>query len=168
MAAVINADPGTVAVLPAGTMRQFSWSGPAPVLDPLPRWVRADVLTTGDLTISGATVPGEGDHAREVQAAVASRTRSRRAHPRRGGVAGRRIGHSRRHGLGCKDFRAAAGGSTATVTWRCTGSAATAAGAPAGRRLAVLVAHLAWLAMLIVGAVGSVSRYLVGSRRRTD
>ena len=39
----------------------------APVLDPLPRWVRADVLTTGDLTISGTTVPGEGNRAREVQ-----------------------------------------------------------------------------------------------------
>jgi hypothetical protein len=37
------------------------------VLDPLPRWVRADVLTTGDLTIAGRTVPGEGDRAREVQ-----------------------------------------------------------------------------------------------------
>nr|WP_246540966.1 hypothetical protein [Mycobacterium spongiae] len=67
VAAVINAHPGTVAVLPAGTMRRFSWAGPAPVLDPLPRWVRADVLTTGDLVISGVTVIGEGDHARAVQ-----------------------------------------------------------------------------------------------------
>ena len=54
-------------MLPAGTMRRFAWSGPAPVLDPLPRWVRADVLTTGDLAISGVTVPGEGTHARAVQ-----------------------------------------------------------------------------------------------------
>ena len=67
VAAAINADAGPVAVLPAGTMRRFSWSGPAPVLDPLPRWVRADVLTTGDLAISGVTVPGEGAHARAVQ-----------------------------------------------------------------------------------------------------
>ena len=64
VAAAINADPRTVAALPAGTMRRFSWAGPAPVLDPLPRWVRADVLTTGDLAISGVVVPGEGNHAR--------------------------------------------------------------------------------------------------------
>jgi hypothetical protein len=66
-AAAINADPRPVVVLPADSMRQFSWAGPAPVLDPLPRWVRADVLTTGDLTISGQTVPGEGGRARAVQ-----------------------------------------------------------------------------------------------------
>lgn len=63
----VNADPQTVAVLPGGTMRRFAWSGPAPVLDPWPRWVRTETLTTGDLTIGGKTVAGEGAHAREVQ-----------------------------------------------------------------------------------------------------
>jgi hypothetical protein len=67
VAEAIDADPGPVAVLPADSMRRFGWAGPAPVLDPLPRWVRAEVLTTGDLTISGQTVPGEGSRAREVQ-----------------------------------------------------------------------------------------------------
>ena len=66
-AAMINADPRPVAVLPVGSMRRFAWAAMSPVLDPLPRWVRADVLTTGDLTIGGRTVPGEGDRAREVQ-----------------------------------------------------------------------------------------------------
>jgi hypothetical protein len=66
-AAMINADPRPVAVLPVDTMRSFAWAGDAPVLDPLPRSVRADVLMTGDLTIGGRTVPGEGDRAREVQ-----------------------------------------------------------------------------------------------------
>lgn len=66
-AAVINADPRPVAVLPPDSMRQFHWSGEAPVLDPLPRWVRADVLMTGDLVIGGRTVPGEGGRARQVQ-----------------------------------------------------------------------------------------------------
>ena len=66
-AAMINADPRPVAVLPVDSMRRFAWAGAAPVLDPLPRWVRADVLTTGDLTIGGQTVPGEGDRARDVQ-----------------------------------------------------------------------------------------------------
>jgi len=65
--ALINDDPRPVAVLPVDSMRRFSWAGDAPVLDPLPRWVRADVLTTGDLTIGGRTVPGEGGRAREIQ-----------------------------------------------------------------------------------------------------
>jgi hypothetical protein len=54
-------------VLPVDSIRRFDWAGDVPVLDPLQRWVRADVLTTGDLTIAGRTVPGEGDHARDVQ-----------------------------------------------------------------------------------------------------
>lgn len=66
-AAQINADPRTVAVLPTGSMRQFGWAGDAPVLDPLPRWVAAEVLTTGDLVIGGQTLPGEGRRARAVQ-----------------------------------------------------------------------------------------------------
>ncbi|TFV55748.1 hypothetical protein E4P42_21910, partial [Mycobacterium sp. PS03-16] len=66
-AAVINADPRPVAVLPPDSMRHFAWAGDAPVLDPLPRWVRADVLSTGDLVIGGETVPGEGARARAVQ-----------------------------------------------------------------------------------------------------
>ncbi|WP_235678057.1 hypothetical protein [Mycolicibacterium sarraceniae] len=67
VAGIVNAAPAEVAVLPADSMRQFAWSGPAPVLDPLPRFVRAEVLATGDLTISGQSVPGEGSHARSVQ-----------------------------------------------------------------------------------------------------
>jgi hypothetical protein len=65
--AMINADPRPVAVLPVDAMRRFAWAGQSPVLDPLPRWVSADVLTTGDLTIGGRTVPGEGSRARDVQ-----------------------------------------------------------------------------------------------------
>ncbi|MGE2692945.1 hypothetical protein [Mycolicibacterium pulveris] len=67
VAEMINADPRPVAVLPVDSMRQFAWAGGAPVLDPLPRWVRADVLSTGDLNIGGQTVPGEGQRARQVQ-----------------------------------------------------------------------------------------------------
>lgn len=67
VSALINEDPRPVAVLPIDGMRRFAWAADAPVLDPLPRWVRADVLTTGDLTIGGRTVPGEGGRARDVQ-----------------------------------------------------------------------------------------------------
>lgn len=66
-AAAINADPRPVAVLPPDSMRTFYWTGAAPVLDPLPRWLRAEVLSTGDLVIGGELVPGEGMRARAVQ-----------------------------------------------------------------------------------------------------
>ena len=95
VAAAINAAPGPVAVLPAGTMRRFAWSGPAPVLDPLQRWVRADVLATGDLVISGVTVPGEGAHARAVSRVAAERARPVSVGVGRGGVAGRGSRHPR-------------------------------------------------------------------------
>lgn len=71
-AAVINADPAPVAVLPVDSMRLFAWAGDAPVLDPLPRWVRADVLSTGDLSVAGESVPGEGTRAREVATMLTS------------------------------------------------------------------------------------------------
>ncbi|MGV0714312.1 hypothetical protein ABQE93_02785 [Mycolicibacterium sp. XJ662] len=67
VAEMINADPRPVAVLPVDSMRQFAWAGEVPVLDPLPRWVRADVLSTGDLQIGERTVYGEGQRARDVQ-----------------------------------------------------------------------------------------------------
>ncbi|MUL76130.1 hypothetical protein FZI94_08690 [Mycobacterium sp. CBMA226] len=67
VAAQINSDPRPVAVLPPDVIRQFPWAGPTAVLDPLPRWVSADVLATGDLVIGGRTVPGEGVRARRVQ-----------------------------------------------------------------------------------------------------
>ncbi|MCV7001909.1 hypothetical protein H7J34_17125 [Mycolicibacterium alvei] len=66
-AEAINADPRPVAVLPPDSMRSFYWAGAAPVLDPLPRWLRAEVLSTGDLVIGGQVVPGEGTRAHAVQ-----------------------------------------------------------------------------------------------------
>ena len=71
-AALVNTDPRPVVVLPQASMRLFPWAGDAPVLDPLPRWVSADVLTTGDLNIGGRTVPGEGTRARDVERLVLS------------------------------------------------------------------------------------------------
>jgi hypothetical protein len=153
VAAMINRDPATVAVLPADTMRRFAWSGPAPVLDPLPRWVRADVLTTGDLNISGATVPGEGNRAHEVQRLL---------------LAGADPIAVRRAGVGWLVVEAGTPGNMSLaartfarlpvayrghdlVLYR-VGGVATAV--PADRRLLAVIAHLAWLAMLIGGAIG--------------
>jgi hypothetical protein len=153
VAAAINADPGAVAVLPAGTMRRFAWSGSAPVLDPLQRWVRADVLTTGDLTVSGVTVPGEAGQARAIQRlllAGADRDAlarcgvrwlvTERGTPGEIGAAAKTLGRLPAVYRG-PDL----------VLYRVGGDSD---GASLGRRLAVLIAHLLWLAMLTGGAAG--------------
>lgn len=154
VAARIDAQPGPVAVLPAGTMRRFSWSGPAPVLDPLPRWVRADVLTTGDLLISGVTVPGEGDHARQVQQLLLSG-------PEPSALASAGVAWLVVESDSAGDMGAAAR-TTARLTpayrdgelalYRIGGDAPGISGS---RRGAVVAAHLAWLAMLLIGGVGA-------------
>lgn len=166
VAAVINRDPAEVALLPADTMRRFAWSGPASVLDPLPRWVRADVLITGDLTISGVTVPGEGNRAREVQRLL---------------LAGADPAALRRAGVGWLVVEAATPGDMGLaartferlpvtyrgqdlVLYRVGGKAA---GVPADRRLLATIAHLTWLVMLTSGAVGTtVAGWWVRLRRR--
>jgi hypothetical protein len=164
VAGMINRAPAEVAVLPADTMRRFTWSGAAPVLDPLPRWLRADVLTTGDLAVSGTTVLGEGDRAREVQRLL---------------LAGADPDQLRGAGVGWLVVEEGTAGdmSAATETlerltvayrgrdlmlYRVGGDTA---GASAGRRAAVIIAHLVWLAMLIGGAVGSA---VAGRRLSSD
>ncbi|MEB3980508.1 hypothetical protein OQ968_04435 [Mycobacterium sp. 663a-19] len=160
VAGAINADPRTVAVLPAGTMRRFGWSGPAPVLDPLPRWVRADVLTTGDLVISGVTVPGEGNRARAVQDLLLGG-------PEPSALAG--VGWLVVESGTAGEMGAAARTLDAlTPVYRDDELAlyrigGDTGGAPAGRRRAVEIAHLAWLALLVVGAGGAVR---TAARRR--
>jgi hypothetical protein len=141
-------------VLPAGIMRRFTWSGPAPVLDPLPRWVRADVLMTGDLTVSGEIVLGEGDHAREVQRMLLD------------GVAPAKLADM---GVGWLVIESSAGGdmgSAARTLERLPamhrggdlvlyhiGGKTTAV--PVNRRHITVIAHLVWLAMLAAGASGA-------------
>jgi hypothetical protein len=161
VAALINRDPEAVAVLPADTMRRFAWSGAAPVLDPLPRWVRANVLTTGDLNISGVTVPGEGNRAHQVQRLL---------------LAGADPNAIRRAGVGWLVIEAGTSGDMGSsartferlpVTYRGRDLmlyrvGGETAGVPANRRRLAVIAHLAWLAMLIGGAIG------MTISRRTD
>jgi hypothetical protein len=157
MAAAVNREPGAVAVLPAGIMRRFPWSGPAPVLDPLPRWVGADVLTTGDLAISGVIVPGEGAHARAIQQLLLAgqEPSALAAALSKAGVKWLVVE---------SDSAGDMGASARTVSqlpavyrdneialYRIDG---VSAGVPADRRDAVLVAHFAWLALLLAGAAG--------------
>ncbi|WP_432420667.1 hypothetical protein [Nocardia farcinica] len=59
--------PADVAVLPGGMFRKFPDSGTAPVLDPAPRMLPADVLQTGELRVRGRTVAGEGTRAVRVE-----------------------------------------------------------------------------------------------------
>ena len=164
MADRINADPATVAVLPAGGMRQFDWAGTAPVLDPAPRWVRAEVLSTGDLLVSGQTVPGEGARAREVQrllAAGAGRDALARA-----GVGWLLVERGTPGFMGSADRMLAqlspAYSDVDLALYRIGGTSSVA---PQEDRMLVIVAHLIWAATLAVGAVGLTTARL---RRRSQ
>jgi hypothetical protein len=152
-AAAINADPRPVAVLGAGTMRRFAWSGGAPVLDPLPRWVRADLLSTGDLTISGRTVPGEGGRARDVQRLLLAGA-DRDALDRAGvGWVVVESGADGEIGPAAKTLNAlpVAYRDGDLTVYRVGGDYPAAS---AQRRGVMVAAHLAWLAMLVAGAAG--------------
>jgi hypothetical protein len=155
VAAAINSDPGTVAVLPAGTMRRFRWSGAAPVLDPLPRWLRSDVLATGDLAISGVTIPGEGNHARDVQELLL--TGPDPAALAHAGVAWLVVESDSAGDIGAAgrtlDALTPSYRDSEMVLYRIGGHSAAAPAA--GHRATVIAAHLAWLAMLIMGAAGA-------------
>ncbi len=151
VAAVVNADPRPVAVLPADTMRRFGWSGPAPVLDPLPRWLRADVLFTGDLQISGRTVTGEGGRARAVQEILLSG--ADRQSLEQAGVGWVVLesdtpGHLGDALAGLRRLPVAYSDADLTV-YRV---GADSPGASRGARLAVLSAHLVWAGLVVGGA----------------
>lgn len=160
VARVINTDPRTVAVLPADIMRQFDWAGTAPVLDPLPRWVSADVLSTGDLRVTGATVPGEGDRARAVQDMLL-----RGADPdavARAGV-GWLVVEKRTPGAFGESAKTlnrltAAYQDDDIALYRVGGASSVAA---QDKRVAMVLAHLVWAGLL----VGSGIALLVRSRR---
>jgi hypothetical protein len=157
VAAAINrnpGDPGAVAVLPTAIMRHFTWAGPAPVLDPLARWVRADVLTTGDLTVSGVLLPGEGSRARRIQNLLLAGTDPIALN--HAGVTWLVVEANTPGdmGLATKIFNqlpAVYRGGELTL-YRIGGHAA---GAPPDQRLAVIIAHLMWLTMLASGAIGA-------------
>ena len=155
VAGLINADPRPVAVLPPDVMREFSWAGTAPVLDPLPRWVAADVLATGDLVIGEQTVPGEGERAREVQRLLVS------------GASADELAAS---GVGWVVVEA--GGSVPSldlpVVHRDDDLVLYRVGAdrPAADGRGVMIgAHLAWLGLLLIGAVGCI-RDLLARRKK--
>jgi hypothetical protein len=140
-AAQINADPRLVAVLPPDIMRQFSWAGPAPVLDPLPRWLRAEVLSTGDLSVGGHVVPGEGVHARAVQELLLSGASPQQLAAAGVGWVVRETDHD--------------------VTVQRVGGSAPAA----PHRSVLIFAHLVWLGLLISAGVGLAVQTVREARR---
>jgi hypothetical protein len=158
VSALINRQPGTVSVLPAGSLRRFAWSGRAPVLDPLPRWVRADVLTTGDLNVSGVTVAGEGARARAIERMLLGGMDAA-ALPAAGVtwlvVEARTPGET---GAAARTL------STLRTTYRDGDLTLYRVGGETGRQVAtgvrrtVLTAHLLWLAMLGAGGVATAVR----------
>jgi hypothetical protein len=167
VAAAINADPRPVAVLPADSARRFAWAGPAPVLDPLPRWLRADVLTSGDLTVSGRRVPGEGEHARTVGDLLLAGATPDRLREEGVGWVVAELGSLSAVGGGMGD--AAATLAELPIVYR-DGDLAlyrvggSAVGATDAQRRAALAAHIGWLAMLAAGAAAMARDFAAASR----
>ena len=161
VASLINADPRPVAVLPPDVMREFRWAGNAPVLDPLPRWVSADVLTTGDLLIAGQTVPGEGERAREVQRLL---------------LAGAGRAELASHGVGWVVVESSGGADPLAplglpVAYRDDDLTLYWIGGDrpsAEHRGTMIAAHLLWLVTLVVGGVGVLVGGLTSRRRRSS
>ncbi len=153
VAAMINADPRPVAVLPPDSMREFSWAGNAPVLDPLPRWVSADVLSSGDLLIGGQTVPGEGARGREATRLLLD------------GAPQRELADA---GIGWVVVQSAdvalnlpvAHQDSDITLYEVGGSAPPAAGRPT-----LIATHLVWVGLLAVGAIGSLTVWRREARR---
>lgn len=144
VSASINADPKPVAVLPPDTMRRFPWAPRAPVLDPLPRWVRAEVLATGDLVVSGRTISGEGNHAHEVHRLLADGADAATLAAAGVGWVLTETGIRSMPGLE-PDY---ADGTL--VLYRIGG---VGLAVPQWKRTAVISAHLIWASMLVGGAV---------------
>ena len=152
VAATVNADPSTVAVLPADIMRQFDWAGPAPVLDPLPRWVRAEVLSTGDLAVAGRSVRGEGSTARAVQQLLLDGADPSQLS--QAGVGWLVVEHGTPGTIGSARQtlqRLPVAYQDADISLYRIGGVSSPA--PQGKRTAMILAHLLWAAVLVGGAV---------------
>ncbi|MBA0046409.1 hypothetical protein [Mycobacteroides sp. LB1] len=159
IAAKINAEPHPVAVLPPETLRQYPW-GPSsiPVLDPFPRWIRADTVTSGDLRVDGQDVRGDGGRGRRVAELL------------RAGAAPRELSAE---GIGWVVVQANTPGeqglSSRTLAqlepvyrdgdialYRVPGPWAPIA-ASLSRRIAVIAAHLVWVTLLLAGGAAAVT-----------
>ena len=161
VAAAINADPQPVARAARRADAPIRLGGNGSRPRPLPRWC-ADVLSTGDLTIAGQTVPGE-DRARGVQDLLLAGAPAEQLTAAGVGWVVAQIGSRGEMKLGSTDTR------NLPVVYR-DGEIALhrvgghwAAASPSHRRLAVAAHPLAWLAVLAGGppiSFQSVQRWL--------
>ena len=159
---MINADPRPVAVLPADSMREFGWAGTAPVLDPLPRWVSADVLTTGDLVIGGHDGAGRGRRARATCSGCCCRV------PTSTSLADAGVGwvvvESGKGSIPLAPLRLPVAYRDEALTLYRVGGDHSAA----EHRGELIAVHLVWLATLGVGAVGMFVGTARSRRERAD
>ncbi|MCG5432034.1 hypothetical protein LV457_06980 [Mycobacterium sp. MYCO198283] len=162
VAAQINADPRPVLTVPVDSMRVFAWAGPAPVLDPLPRWLRADVRGSGDLLIAGRVVEGEGRDGRRLQRLLLDGAPpDALAEAGIGWIVVER-GTPGETGRAAETLRRLPQvyGDGDIALYRVGGYAS---GVSPSKRQVLIAAHLAWLALLAGGALG----YAVARRRVT-
>jgi hypothetical protein len=76
---VVEPVHGDAVLLPWSAYRAPTWNGGRPVLDPLARLLRTEVVTDGDLVIGSTTVSGEDPRAEDVRQALAASTPQARA-----------------------------------------------------------------------------------------
>lgn len=67
VAAVTAEEPGVVLALPLSAYRAYPWNPDRMVLDPLPRYLSAEVLTDDTLRVGDVTVAGENPRIRELR-----------------------------------------------------------------------------------------------------
>ncbi|MEE2034088.1 hypothetical protein Q8814_18555, partial [Rhodococcus sp. CC-R104] len=162
VADAVTARDGGVAVLPEGMFRRFDFAGPAVVLDPAPRMLRADVLQSGTLVVAGGTVAGEGSRASDVERLLtAGADPSELAARGVGWVlvehgAGRSVGDAQRT-LDALDPVYRDGD---VSLYRVEG----VTGTPSPHRAPAIAAHLLWLLLLAGGAAGGLALRFRGPR----
>lgn len=162
---LVTAGDGDVAVLPAGMFRIFDYSGDAPVLDPAPRMLRADVLQTGELVVAGGTVAGEGARAALVEQLLLAGAEPDALAAQ--GVGWVLVEHTTVGDLG----DAARTLDLLPVVYSDDELTLHRVDDPEPRaqpdRTAAIAAHLLWILLLAGGAVGALAQRIVGARKQT-
>ena len=159
----VSADPahGALLTLPVGITRQYTWAGRQTSIDPAPRLLPVPVAQSGDLVVDGAVVPGEGALARRAAADLrAGASPARFAEDSIGWVL------LERDQLGALPPQAqAALGRFELVRsdpdfalYRNPATPWPVPEVSRARRLVVVLAHLAWAGLLVLGAAGALWR----------
>ncbi|MUM19081.1 MULTISPECIES: hypothetical protein [unclassified Mycobacteroides] len=153
----INAEPHPVAVLPPETLRQYPWAPSSiPVLDPFPRWVRADVVTSGDLWVDGQNVRGDGRRGRRAEELLRAGAGPRELADEGVGWVVVQAGTPGDQGLSSKTLaQLEPTYRDGDITLYRVPGPWTPIGASPGRRAAAIAAHLVWAALLAAGAVAA-------------